>query len=50
MSGISIGISFIIIILVPVLFQVVVQGIRSKKDFIELKARLKKLEEKIESK
>ncbi len=41
------GIIIIVIILVPILFQIVLQGIESKKRFKEIKDRLKAIEDKL---
>ncbi len=48
MSGIHIGITIIVIMLVPILFQVVMQGIRAEKRYRELKEHLEKIEKKLD--
>ena len=41
------GITILIIILVPIMFQVVILGIVSKKRFNEIKSQLKMIEDKL---
>lgn len=47
MTGPTIGIMIIVVILVPILFQVVTHGVESKKQFKEIKSQLKMIEDKL---
>ena len=47
MTGTSIGITIIVILLVPTLFQVVISSIKQEKRHKEIIERLDKLEEKL---
>ena len=49
MTGSGIGIIVIVIILVPILFQVIIHNIEEKKRFIEIRDCLKAIKDKLKS-
>jgi hypothetical protein len=47
MEGVGLGITIIVILLVPILYQVVTHGLHEKKRHKEIMETLKKIEEKL---